>query len=229
MILKKTIIICSIAIIILTVIFLVSITGVNLYMSLRVSDSIYAPEENVPTDDYDCILVLGAGVRNGQPSDMLKDRLTTAIELYENGVAPKLLMSGDHGTVDYDEVNVMKNFAIEQGVPSEDIFMDHAGFSTYESIYRAKEIFGVDRVIVVSQKYHLTRALYIAEELDLSAVGVSADVREYKGDFYRGVREILARYKDFFKVIVSPSPTYLGNAIPISGNGNITNDKTEEI
>lgn len=225
---KKIVIICSIAII-LTAVLLVSIVGVNLYMSLSVSDSIYAPEENVPANDYDCILVLGAGVRNGQPSDMLKDRLITAIKLYKNGVAPKLLMSGDHGTVDYDEVNVMKNFAVEQGVPSEDIFMDHAGFSTYESIYRAKEIFKINRVIVVSQKYHLTRALYIADELDLSAIGISADVREYKGDFYRGIREILARYKDFFKVIVSPAPTYLGEAIPIVGNGDITNDKTEEI
>ena len=83
-------------------------------------------------------------------------------------------MSGDHGRVSYDEVNTMKDYAINDGIPSDDIFMDHAGFSTYDSMYRAKEIFGVKKIVIVSQKYHLTRALYIAKKLGIEAYGVSA-------------------------------------------------------
>ena len=121
--------------------------------------------EEAAKQDADCILVLGCGVRpDGTPSLMLTDRLETGIALYRAGVAEKLLMSGDHGTEDYDEVNTMKRIAKESGVPSADIFMDHAGFSTYDSVYRAKEIFCVEKVIIVSQRYHLPQALYVAEK-----------------------------------------------------------------
>ena len=134
-------------------------------------------------------------------------------------------MSGDHGQDEYDEVNIMKDFAIEKGIPSEDIFMDHAGFSTYESIYRAKEIFGAKKIIIVTQEYHLYRALYIAKTMGIEAYGVGADPRQYVGAFNREVREILARNKDFVKCIFKPEPTYLGDPIPINGNGDDTNDK----
>lgn len=133
-------------------------------------------------------------------------------------------MSGDHGSTDYDEVNIMKSFAVDRGVPDEDIFMDHAGFSTYETIYRASEIFEADNIIIVSQKYHLYRALYIAEKLGIKSVGVSADLDTYRGQIKRDLREILARDKDFFKCIFKPKPTYLGDKIPVSGDGNLTND-----
>ena len=133
-------------------------------------------------------------------------------------------MSGDHGRAEYDEVNIMKNYAIERGVKSEDIFMDHAGFSTYESIYRAKTIFKAKRIVIVTQKYHLYRALYIAKQLDLEVYGVGADPRQYVGATYREIREILARDKDFIKCIFKPEPTYLGETIPVSGNGDVTND-----
>ena len=119
----------------------------------------------------------------------------------------------------------MKQYAIDKGIPSEDIFMDHAGFSTYESIYRAKEIFKAKNIIIVTQKYHLYRALYIAKKLDINAYGISSDPRKYRGQTYREVREILARNKDFINCIIKPKPTYLGEAIPVSGNGNLTNDK----
>ena len=128
---------------------------------------------------------------------------------------------------EYDEVNIMKEFAIERGVNSEDIFMDHAGFSTYESIYRAKEIFGAKKMIIVTQEYHLYRALYIAQQFDIETYGVASNPREYMGQFAREVREWLARDKDFFKCIYKPKPTYLGDTIPVSGNGDITNDKEE--
>ena len=183
-------------------------------------------ETEAASAQADCILVLGAGVWNGNtPSPMLADRLDCAIRLYFAGAAPKLLMSGDHGSADYDEVNVMKDYAIAAGVPSEDIFMDHAGFSTYESIYRARDIFEVQRPLIVTQRYHMYRALYIADALGLDACGVSADTRRYAGQSYRAARELLARAKDFVQCITQPEPTFLGETIPITGNGNQTNDR----
>ena len=194
--------------------------GLNLYVVISAKDKI----KTEFTDNFDCILVLGAGVRDGQPRPMLQDRLDYAIELYKKGVAPKLIMSGDHGRKDYDEVNIMKQYAIDQGVPSEDIFMDHAGFSTYESVYRAEYIFKVESMIIVTQKYHLFRALYISNKLGIKAEGYASDPRRYTGSVYRELREVLARDKDVFYCMFKPRPTYLGDAIPVSGNGDLTND-----
>ncbi len=178
----------------------------------------------------DCIIVLGCQVKgDGRPSDMLRDRLDTAIELYKAGVSDRIIMSGDHGSVGYNEVGVMKKYAIEAGVPSEHIFMDHAGFSTYETMYRARDVFLTSshykRVIVVTQEYHLTRALYIANSLGLDAYGVSADKNTYRGQSMRDMRETLARFKDFLFCQYGAEPTFLGDAIPVDGNGDITNDK----
>ena len=177
------------------------------------------------SDGYDCILVLGCGVYGDTPSHMLEDRLLQGIELYHSGASDKMLMSGDHGKEHYDEVNVMKDFAIEKGVESSDIFMDHAGFSTYESMYRAKEIFKAKKILIVTQKYHLYRAVYNARALGLDAYGVASDPRTYVGQTYRDIREVLARNKDFIYTIIKPEPTYLGEPIPVNGNGNSTNDK----
>lgn len=190
---------------------------------------ILTPEQAAELTDVDCILVFGCGVRaDGTPSDMLADRLRRGVELYHAGAAPKLLMSGDHGRTEYNEVGTMKGYAVDEGVPSEDVFMDHAGFSTYESLYRAKEIFGVEKVLLVTQEYHLYRALYIAERLGLEAWGVDADYRSYMGQTVREVREVLARAKDFVNTLFWPEPTYLGEAIPVSGNGDVTNDEGKE-
>ena len=168
-----------------------ALLGVNAYVKGSTRERILTPEEAVKLEDMDCVLVLGCGVMsNGKPSAMLRDRLIRGIELYESGVAPKLLMSGDHGRVEYDEVNTMKGYAMEAGIPSEDIFMDHAGFSTYESMYRAKEIFRAKRIVIVSQEYHLYRAIYAARRLGLEAYGVSADLNLYAGQTYRDCREI---------------------------------------
>ena len=187
--------------------------------------SIVSPEE-AAAFGADCILVLGAGLLpDGSPSLMLGERIRTGVELYKAGVAPKLLMSGDHSRSDHDEVNAMKDAALARGVPSADIFMDHAGFATYDSFYRAGAVFGVKKVVVVTQAYHLPRALWIARALGLEAVGVACDTRRYAGQFNRDVREILARDKDFFKCILKPLPRYLGEAIPITGSGDVTNDR----
>lgn len=185
-----------------------------------------AASERLQALEADCILVLGAGVREGgKPSLMLSDRLSTSIALYESGVCDRLLMSGDHGRVEYDEVNVMKDIAVEAGVPSEHVFMDHAGFNTYDSLYRAKHIFQADRVIIVTQQYHLYRALYIARSLGIEAIGVAAPGENYYGQTYREVREMAARTKDFLLTITKPEASIMGEAIPVSGNGNVTNDK----
>ena len=182
-------------------------------------------EQAAELEDVDCIIVLGCQVKDdGSLSHMLRDRLMRGLELYEAGSAPKLLMSGDHGREDYDEVGAMKDYAIENGVPSEDVFMDHAGFSTYETIYRAKEVFEADKVIIVTQEYHLYRALYIAEQFGVDAYGISADLNTYAGQSMRDFREVLARCKDWAMCIFKPEPTYLGDAVPVSGNGDITND-----
>ena len=183
-------------------------------------------QEEAASFGADCILVLGAGLKpDGSPNLMLGERIQTGVDLYKAGVAPKLLMSGDHGREDHDEVNAMKDAAMARGVPSEDVFMDHAGFATYDSFYRAGAVFGVQRVVIVTQAYHLPRALWIARSLGLEAVGVSCDTARYRGQLYRDVREILARDKDFFKCILKPLPRYLGEAIPITGSGDVTNDK----
>lgn len=164
----------------------------------------------------DCILVLGAGLRpDGSPSDMLEDRLRTAVTLYEAGAAPCILMSGDHSRKDYDEVGAMMKFAAELGVPEEALVPDYAGFSTYESIYRARDIFSAKKVIIVTQKYLLHRALYIAGRLGVGAVGVSADLRGYRGQLMREAREVLARNKDFIWTLIQPEPTYLGEKLPL--------------
>ncbi len=199
--------------------------GINGYVKLSTKKQIITESDALELKDVDCILILGAGVWGDEPSPMLKDRLDKGIELYKKGVAPKIIMSGDHGRESYDEVNLMKQYAIKAGVPSEDIFMDHAGFSTYDSMYRARNIFEVKKLVVVTQKFHLYRALYISDSLGIESYGVMAEPTKYSGQLYRELREILARDKDFVKSIIKPKPTYLGESIPVSGNGDITNDK----
>ena len=202
----------------------IMICSLSLYVKLKTRNRILELKDLKQVEEVDCILVLGAWVNGLKPSPMLKDRLDASLKLYNKGISNKIIMSGDHGQDNYNEVKAMKTYGIEHEIPSENIFMDHAGFSTYDSIYRAKEIFGVKKVIIVSQEYHLYRALYIAESLGIEAYGYSSDTRKYKGNLKREIREILARDKDFVKSIIKPEPTFLGEAIPVSGDGNITND-----
>ncbi len=197
----------------------------NAYVVYSVDENVMSVDDAAKLEDVDCIIVLGCGLNGGEkPSDMLRDRLNFAIDIYKKGGAPKLLMSGDHGRVNYNEVGVMKKYAMEKGVPSEDIFMDHAGFSTYETMYRAKAIFQAEKVIVVTQEYHLFRGMYNAEKLGMKSYGVASDVYWYENKLYRETREVIARCKDFLWCIFKPEPTYLGEAIPVSGNGDATND-----
>ena len=181
-------------------------------------------EEAAELEKADCILALGCRVySNGSMSPMLRDRVQLALDVYRTGVSDKLLMSGDHGKTDYNEVQAMKDYLIENGVASSDVFMDHAGFSTYDSIYRAKAVFNAQRIIIVTHRFHLYRVLYIAEKLGIEAYGVAAE-DWYAGSTRRELREILARDKDFVKCIFKPEPTYLGDVIDIHGSGDSTND-----
>lgn len=220
-VLRKLLLLC----LVLAVLGSAAVLAVNACVRSTGQRTILTPEEAAELQDVDCIIVLGCQVKaNGVPSDMLKDRLERGIALYKDGAAPKLLMSGDHGRVEYNEVGAMKDYAMAAGIPSEDIFMDHAGFSTYETMYRAKEIFGARKVLIVTQEYHLYRAVYIAEKMGMEAYGVAADYHIYRGQAVRECREILARCKDFATTLWMPKPTYLGTPISIHGNGDQTND-----
>lgn len=211
----------------------VLVLGLSAYVALSASRDIAgtdtgsgiseAEAEACKSIDPQCILVLGCAVWPGnEPSPMLKDRLDTAIALYKQGVAPKLLLSGDNSVVEYSEPECMLQYTLAQGVPAEDIFLDYAGFSTYESAYRSHAVFMADRLIVVTQKYHLFRALKACKALGIEAKGVASNQRKYAGRYYREAREVLARVKDLFKGMMKAKPTYLGDEIPVDGDGRVT-------
>jgi len=215
---------------VISLIILLAVLGstflvINHYVERIGAKYIYSAQD-VPAADT--VLVLGAYVLpDGTLSTMLMDRVMVGYELYENGKVPKIIVSGDHGRQNYDEVNTMKDFIKSKGVTGEDIFMDHARFSTYESMYRARDIFQVKKVIIVTQRYHLLRALFIARELGLEAYGVASDKHDYGSVMATyELREMAARNKDFWMCkVLKPEPTFLGEAIPVFGNGGATDDK----
>ncbi len=164
-------------------------------------------------------LLLGARVyADGRLSDILKDRANTALDLYNNGQVERILVSGDHGQTTYDEVNALRDYLLEAGVAPEDLFLDHAGFDTYDSVYRARHIFQAGSLLIVTQNFHLPRALFIARSVGVEAYGVSADRHQYVMARYNDLREILARVKAFGEVLINAKPKYLGEAIPLSGD-----------
>jgi vancomycin permeability regulator SanA len=198
-------------------------TVMNRLVIIDSTDRIITEDEAARLDGVDCILVLGAGVyANKYPSAMLEDRLQEGVRLYQLGVSDRMLMSGDNSKVHYNEVMVMKDYAVKSGIPSSHVFQDHAGFSTYESMYRARDVFVVRKVVIVTQRYHMYRALYIAKALGLDAYGVISDPRPYAGQSYRELREILARAKDVLSCVLKPLPKYLGDVIPVAGDGDVT-------
>ncbi len=221
---KKAVKIIIVVLVLLCVIAAAAVFSADFFVKAKAKESIVTAEEAAKISDADCIIVLGCRVwSDNTPSPMLSDRLKRGVELYKAGAAPKLLMSGDHGRKDYDEVNVMRKYAEDEGIDTHDIFTDHAGFSTYETMYRAKEVFGAKKVIIVTQSYHLYRAVYDAKKLGLDAVGVVSYERDYDNkQTYRDIREVAARCKDFVYCIFKPKPTYLGEVIPINGDGELS-------
>lgn len=211
-------------ILIVTSVLVVSVVVLNMIVCFSTSGKMRSVEDSFDDNGYDCIIVLGCGIRGDEPTPLLSDRLDAAVALYNAGAAPKMLMSGDHGRDDHDEVSVMRKYVMEKGVPSEDIFLDHAGFSTYETMYRASYIFGIKRAVVVTQKYHLYRALYDASAFKIEAVGTIATGHVFKDQLKWDIREVFARVKDFFYCIFKPDPTYKGEKIDITGSGEVTLD-----
>ncbi len=207
---------------------LLVLAGLVLYIDRRVEKSgrnhLTTLDQLASSSDFDCIIVPGALVyEDGRPSAMLKDRLDMAIKIYERGSAKRIIVSGDHGQADYDEVNSMRQYLLDAGIAAEAIFMDHAGFDTYDTLYRAQAVFGVDRAIITTQDFHLYRALYIGEQLGLDIQGVACIYPDwYQSPGYR-FREYFARFKAFLDCeVLHASPTYTGPTIPISGDGRTT-------
>lgn len=168
---------------------------------------------------YDCVIVPGAAVyQNSIPSPMLQDRLDVAIEIYHKKIVPKILVSGDNGNTDYDEVTVMRTYLVDKGIPEADIVMDYAGFDTYQTIYRARDVFLVKKALIATQDFHLYRALYIGEKLSVDLTGMDSALRDYHNSLWNRSREYLARVKAFLECeIFKPKPKFLGEVIPVSG------------
>lgn len=189
----------------------------------RISDASDAPPMPVA-------IVLGASVLpSGKPSDILADRLTVAADLYERGVVERVLVSGDNGGRDgYDEVNAMRRYLLDVGVAPEHLFLDHAGFDTYDSLYRASRVFGVTDALIVTQRYHLPRALFVARSVDIRAVGVASDLQPYVKQTWFSFRESLARVKAVLDVITGAEPEFLGERVDMGGDGRETWDQEGE-
>ena len=215
---KKRIALCLCFIILAAGIFCV---GVNVYMVLYAKPYIYSDVASLPKNKYTVILP-GAKVYSNNVSHVVRDRIEGSLQCLNAGKAKKILVSGDHGRKDYDEVNEIRKYMQSvYGTDGSLIFMDHAGFSTYETMYRARDIFCVTDAIIVTQKFHVYRSVYIARKLGIDAVALEApELVRYAPQLHKmwEFREFLARIKAFFSVALCIKPTYLGEKIPITGN-----------
>jgi SanA protein len=189
-----------------------------IFVETKASPYVYESAEAAPTSTV--ALVLGASVyQNGSLSPVLSARADRALELYRAGKVKKILVTGDNGDLSHNEVNPVGNYLLERGVPKGDIFLDHAGFDTYSSMYRARDVFEVHDMLVVSQPFHLARAIFIARELGMNARGVKA---AGEATPYNSLREIPATLKALLDLGVSRAPKYLGSQYPVSGDGSAT-------
>jgi len=213
----------------LVVLFLVLGTAVvtlviNIGMIIAARKYVHNDIDEIP--NRTTVLVLGSQIRGRRLSPVLQDRVDAGIRMMENHKGDKLLLSGDHGQIYYDEVNAMRLYVLEHApdIREEDIFMDHAGFSTWDSMYRARDVFEVKDVLIVTQDFHISRAVCMARSLGLDAVGYGVNQDRFRGRSLRSwqVREYFARVKAFFSIVVKPKPRYLGDKIPITGDGRAT-------
>lgn len=182
---------------------LIVISAINSYVIDSTKKKIISLDSVQDKSNY-VIVVLGASVYHDRVSMMLKDRLDRAIDIYNIGFN-KILITGDGIEEDYDETSLMYKYLVESGVQESDIIIDKKGVSTSESMYRAKNIFGYDKILVVTQEYHMYRAIYLAKALDMEVYGVVTNANNYKGHEKREIREMLARVKDYFKAIIYSS------------------------
>lgn len=205
----------------LTIAFLLIIVSINMYIVQSTKDYIQSDYSKFPK--VDAIIVLGAKVHEDRLSYVLESRLVGGINCMLQNKANAILLSGDHGQKDYDEVNGMRKYILRRKFPirKEQIFMDHAGFDTYDSMFRAVQIFGIKSAIIVTQDFHINRSVYIARSLGIKAYGLAVDESMYKYHLQLNwkLREYLTRVKAFKDVLMNAQPTYLGEKIPIYGNG----------
>jgi SanA protein len=202
---------------------------INIIMVVGTRGYVYRDIGKIPGDpipDDMAVMVLGSQIRGTSLSPVLRDRVIGGIALMEAGKGRKLLLSGDHGDRYYDEVNAMRLYVLANApdIPEEAIFMDHAGFSTWDSMYRARDVFQVKEILIVTQDFHISRAVCIARSLGLNARGYAVSQDRFKGPTLRywRTREYFARVKAFLYIIVKPKPKYLGEPIPIDGDGRAT-------
>lgn len=187
-------------------------------MRLAVGPHIYLSVDDVPKAQI--AIVLGASVVGGEPSPILAARADGAIALYNAGKVSKILVTGDNGALTHDEVTPVRKYLLAADIPAEDIFLDHAGFDTYSSMYRANYIFGATSAVIATQDFHLPRALWIARALGIDASGL--EVQGGENSPYDYLREIPASFKALWDVATHRTPKYLGAPIPLSGNGEST-------
>ena len=204
------------------IIGLAAILSVNYYVKSSTKKYIHYSLKRFPKNDVG--IIFGAGINGDQPSKYLKDRLDAGILLWKAKRINKILLSGDNGREEYDELTVMKNYCFNHGVDTTKIFIDYAGFDTYSTMYRAKHIFKIKKATLISQKYHLNRAIYIGQKLGIKSVGYSANKGEYLGYNYVRFREYGSIFKSFFDVLRNRQPRFLGGEININGESNYSKE-----
>ncbi|MFK6999700.1 ElyC/SanA/YdcF family protein [Flavobacterium oreochromis] len=209
-------------IILITLIGIISSIGVNSYVKKVTNSLIYNSSKNLPTTSVG--IIFGAGIKDDKPSKYLKDRLDAGIRLYQTKKIQKILLSGDNGKEEHDELTVMKTYCYQHGVDTTKIYIDYAGFDSYSTLYRAKSIFKINQAILISQKYHLNRAIFIGNKLGVKSVGYSADKGQYKGYNYVRFREYFSRLKAFIDVLRNRKPKFLGTKIPVEGISNYSKE-----
>lgn len=211
---KPILIICTIGII--------AVIIANIYVDSKTDNLIFQDQNDLPKTKV--AIIFGAGIKDNKPGTYLKDRLDAGISLYKNTKVQKLLLSGDNGNDAHDELTVMKLYCFENGVDTTKIYIDYAGFDSYSTMYRAKEIFKVDTAILVTQKYHLNRCIYIGEKLGVKSYGYSANKAEYKGYKYYSFREYFSVTKSVLDVARNRQPHFLGETVDINGPSNYTKE-----
>jgi SanA protein len=206
----------------LFIIGVIAIISINWYVKSSTRDLIHHTVNNLPKNEVG--IIFGAGINGDQPSKYLKDRLDAGILLYKTHKIDKILLSGDNGRDEYDELTVMKTYCFNHGVDTTKIFIDYAGFDTYSTMYRASHIFKIKKATLISQEYHLNRAIYIGQKLGVKSIGFSANKGEYLGYQYVTFREYGSIFKSFFDVLRNREPRFLGNEININGVSNYSKE-----
>ncbi|WP_395052369.1 vancomycin high temperature exclusion protein [Flavobacterium sp.] len=206
----------------LSIIGLIILFSVNFYVKSVTNSLIYSSQNDLPKNNIG--IIFGAGINGDKPSKYLKDRLDAGIFLFKSKKINKILLSGDNGNDEHDELTVMKKYCYSKGIDTTKIYIDYAGFDTYSTMYRAKYIFKIQSAILITQEYHLNRAIYIGNKLGIKSVGFSANVGKYNNYKYVCFREYFSILKSVFDVLRCREPHFLGNEVNINSVSNYTKD-----